>query len=364
MNLVSRRIPYHVSHDDCQTFCLCAVGYTVGYSTPVSVVSSCASSRIFAQKQPYPAHLIGDFPIPPRSCIHFVSFGPCVSFCCLLLFTWSRSGQKLEYKSYRTMYTDKNGHHHDLGHHHREQQPTAAAMSGGDTIRKKLSEYLAVSVLGTSGAIGGGGIATQGIAQGRYACGGRFPIEDSKTSSTTSRSTSSLLPKIQLTAEETNLSLPLSEEDAGRIKRALLQAGQSRASTADGSAESRLPWSARPDDDFKVVNGSAWNTQVVAPIVKKVTETRQKAPRTFAHACPCLVSISPLFAVVCILVSKPITILIFSACGVVLWCSIVVRILIFCWTRTYTYDLFLFTGESLGSGTCPCREWQLALPLK
>lgn len=176
----------------------------------------------------------------------------------------------MEYESYHTMYADKNGHHH-----HHEQQPTATAVSGGDTIREKLSEYLAVSVLGSSGAIGGGGIATQGIAQGRYACGGRFPIENSKTSSTTSRPTSFLLPKIKLTVGETILSLPLSEEDAGRMKSALLQAGQSRTSAADGSAESRLPWSARPNDDFKVVNDSAWNTQVVAPIVKKVTEARQ-----------------------------------------------------------------------------------------
>lgn len=136
--------------------------------------------------------------------------------------------------------------------------------AGGDTIRNKLSECLRAGVLSTT--ISQTGFVVQGIAQGAYACGGQHP--DSGFAATAS--CPPLLPKIKLKAGGASLLLPMSQREADRIKSALVNAGQSRGLNAEGSTERRLPWAARPEEDFRVVNGGAWRAQVVAPILKKV----------------------------------------------------------------------------------------------
>lgn len=97
------------------------------------------------------------------------------------------------------------------------------------------------------------------VASGTYACGGKL-AEDTN------------LPRIKLKHRQVggnSLMLPLTTGEAERIKGALTTAGQEPDSNVDGIIEPRLPWAARPDVDFRVVNNAAWKA-VVTRVLRKV----------------------------------------------------------------------------------------------
>lgn len=84
--------------------------------------------------------------------------------------------------------------------------------------------------------------------------------------------TNTILPRIKLKQQPAGggcLSFPLTSGEAKRIKVALSSAGQEPDANAEGVIETRLPWAARPDLDFRIVNKAPWKS-VVTKIVRKV----------------------------------------------------------------------------------------------
>lgn len=97
------------------------------------------------------------------------------------------------------------------------------------------------------------------IAIGSYACGGTLDADTT-------------LPRIKLKQNPAGggcLSLPITTSESGRLKAALVSAGQEPELNAQGAIERRFPWAARPDLDFRVFNSVAWKN-VVTRVIRKV----------------------------------------------------------------------------------------------
>lgn len=82
------------------------------------------------------------------------------------------------------------------------------------------------------------------------------------------------MPRIKHRTMTSPLALPLSKRQSERLKAAQVHAGQERDVNPDGVPETRLPWTLRPDADFKIVNHKAWSTGVVVPAMKQVCAGR------------------------------------------------------------------------------------------
>lgn len=108
------------------------------------------------------------------------------------------------------------------------------------------------------------------VASGRFATGRAFDPRLKSTTSCEGGMPQACMPRIKLKAMASSLALPLSSRQADRLKEAQVGAGQERDVNADGVPETRLPWAARPDVDFKIVNHKAWSAGVVAPVVRQV----------------------------------------------------------------------------------------------